>query len=92
MAKMMTRSIDIEPIDRLEEKVKLLVGAIERLKQEQARVADENVRLQRELEAARSRLTESEGASAEIAALRAEREQVRARVAGILGHLEGMNL
>jgi FtsZ-binding cell division protein ZapB len=92
MAKMMSRTIDLEPIDRLEEKVKLLVGAIERLRQEQARMADDHVRLQRELEAARGRLTESEGASAEIAALRAEREQVRARVAGMLGQLEGLNL
>lgn len=92
MAKMMSRSIDLEPIDRLEEKVKLLVGAIERLRQEQARLADDNVRLQRELEAARGRLAESEGASAEIAALRAERDQVRARVAGMLGQLDGLNL
>lgn len=92
MAKMMSRSIDLEPIDRLEEKVKLLVGAIERMRQEQARLADDNVKLQRELEAARGRLTESEGASAEIAALRAERDQIRARVAGMLGQLEGLNL
>ena len=30
MAKTMARSVDLEPIDRLEEKVKLLVSLVER--------------------------------------------------------------
>ena len=34
------RTIDIEPIERLEEKVKLLVGMLERLKKDAARLAD----------------------------------------------------
>ena len=31
-----TRSVDLEPIDRLEEKVKLLVGMVERLRGDNA--------------------------------------------------------
>jgi hypothetical protein len=45
MAKTATRSVDLEPIDRLEEKVKLLVSLVERLKLESARAAEENQRL-----------------------------------------------
>ena len=62
MAKTATRSVELEPIDRLEEKVKLLVGLVERMKAEQARAAEENQRLSRELEALRARLASSEGA------------------------------
>ena len=39
------RTVDFEPIDRLEEKIKLLVGMLARLRSEQARAADENARL-----------------------------------------------
>ena len=46
----------LEPIDRLEEKIKTLVSLIGRLKNEQARVADENGRLLREMEALKARL------------------------------------
>ena len=48
------RSVDLEPIDRLEEKVKMLVAMIGRLKADQARAAEENARLSRELESARA--------------------------------------
>ncbi len=37
MAKTATRSVELEPIDRLEEKVKRLVGLVDRMKAEQAR-------------------------------------------------------
>ena len=50
LAKVAVRGVDLEPIDRLEEKVKLLVGMIDRLRADQARAADENARLTRELD------------------------------------------
>ena len=56
MAKVAVRGVDLEPIDRLEEKVKLLVGVIDRLRADQARAADENTRLTRELDGLRARL------------------------------------
>ena len=52
-----TRSIDLESIDRLEEKIKLLVGVVERLRANEGRLSDENARLVRELDAALARLT-----------------------------------
>ena len=86
------RGIDLEPIDRLEEKIKALVGMIDRLRTEQVRMADENTRLVRELDSARARLAEAEGAGAEITALREERDLIRGRVGEMLQHLESLNL
>ena len=63
MAKTATRSVELEPIDRLEEKVKRLVGMVDRMKAEQARAAEENQRLARELEAMRSRAAASDSLS-----------------------------
>ena len=86
------RSVDVEPIDRLEEKVKMLVSMISRLKADQARAAEENARLSRELEAARSRIADSEAGLAEVDALRMERESIRMRVSDMLQQLEGISL
>jgi hypothetical protein len=91
--------IDLEPIDRLEEKVKLLVGMVDRLRAEQARaaadqarLADENQRLAREVETLRARATDAEGASAEVGALREERELIRSRVSEMLQRIEALSL
>jgi regulator of replication initiation timing len=84
--------VDLEPIDRLEEKVKMLVAMISRLKTEHARAAEENARLSRELEAARAQITDSEVGLAEVTALRMERESIRGRVSDMLEQLEGLSL
>jgi FtsZ-binding cell division protein ZapB len=86
------RMVDVEPIDRLEEKVKLLVEMLERLKGDAARMADDNARLSRELESAHARVMQAEGASGELLTLREERDLVRARVATMLEQLEGVAL
>lgn len=87
-----TRGVEFEPIDRLEEKVKALVGIVDRLRTEQARAAEENQRLSRELDALRGRLTASEAAGAELTALREERDVIRNRVSDMLEQLEALNL
>jgi len=92
MAKTATRSVDLEPIDRLEEKVKLLVSMVERMKQESARGAEENQRLARELEAARAHIASSEGLSSELTTLKEEREVIRTRVTDMLEQLEALSL
>ena len=56
----------VEPIDRLEEKIKLLVSVIGRLRGEQARVQEENARLQREVETLNARVTDAESAASEL--------------------------
>ncbi len=86
------RSIDLEPIDRLEEKLKLLVGMIERLRAENARASEDNARLARELDALRTKLSDADVTHAEAAALREERELVRSRVTEMLQQIESLNL
>jgi cell division protein ZapA len=83
-----TRAVDLEPIDRLEEKVKLLVAMIDRLRADNVRAADENARLARELDASRTRLAEAEGTGTELASLREERDLIRSRVGEMLQQIE----
>jgi regulator of replication initiation timing len=92
MPKTATRSIDLEPIDRLEEKVKLLVAMVERMKADQARAAEENQRLAREVDALRGRLAGSEGLSNELSAMKEERDVIRTRVTEMLEQLEALSL
>jgi regulator of replication initiation timing len=82
------RTVEADPIDRLEEKVRLLVDVVTRLRAEQAKAADENARLAQEIEALHARLSDAQGAGAELDALRHEREAVRQRVAEMLSQLE----
>ena len=83
---------ELEPIDRLEDKVKQLVGLVERLRTEQARAADENGRLTNEVETLRARLVDAEQADTDVTALRAEREQIRMRVTDMLERLDAVDL
>jgi regulator of replication initiation timing len=92
VAKAVMTRVDLEPIDRLEEKVKLLVGMIDRLRGDHSRVSDENARLMRELDAMKTRVAEAEGTGVEIAALREERELIRSRVGDMLAQIESLNL
>ena len=91
-AVMTARSVDLEPIDRLEEKVKLLVGMIDRLRADNARISDDNARLTRELETTRQRLAEAETAGTELVTLREERDLIRSRVGEMLQQIEALNL
>ena len=101
-----TPGVDFEAIDRLEQKLKQLVGVMERTRTEHARVSDElarvrgehqraaeeNTRLRAEIETARTRLTEAEGTGSELSALRQEREHIRGRVNDMLKQIEALNL
>ena len=92
MAKTATRSVELEPIDRLEEKVKRLVGMVDRMKAEHVRATEENQRLARELDAMRARAAASDGVVAELSSLMEERDVIRTRVTGMLDQLEALNL
>ena len=101
-----TPSVDFEAIDRLEQKLKMLVTVLDRTRAESARVTDElararadyakaneeNTRLRTELEASLSRLAEAEGVGGELTVLRTEREQIRTRVDDMLRQIEALNL
>jgi regulator of replication initiation timing len=92
MAKLATRGVELEPIDRLEEKVKLLVAMVDRMKADQARMNEENQRLSRELESMRARVAASEATAAELSELQGERDAIRTRVTDMLEQLEALNL
>lgn len=85
-------TVDLQPIDRLEEKVKQLVQLVDRLRAENTRIADDNVRLMRDLEGVKSRLSEADTAGAELTTLREERDVVRARVSEMLAQIDRLTL
>ncbi len=84
--------VDQQPIDRLEDKIRQLVTLIDTLRAERAKAVEEAARLQRELEAARARLSEASGASAEVSTLREERELIRTRVIQMIAQIDKLNL
>lgn len=92
MAKVAVRDVDLEPIDRLEQKLKMLVDMIDRLRADHARATDDNARLARELDAAKARLAEAEGAGSEVVTLREERDLIRSRVNEMLAQIESLKL
>jgi predicted nucleic acid-binding Zn-ribbon protein len=101
-----TPSVDFEAIDRLEQKLKMLVTVLDRTRSENVRAndelvrtrseavraAEENTRLRAELDAARARIADAEGAGAELTTLRNERQQIRGRVDDMLRQIDALNL
>ena len=74
-----TSQTELDPIDRLEEKVRRLVDLIAQMRADEAASAE-----------ATARLADAESATTEISALRDEREMIRARVAEMLEQLEAI--
>jgi regulator of replication initiation timing len=87
-----TTTPGLESIDRLEEKIKLLINTITRIKGEQSRVAEENGTLRAEMETLKSRIHSAESAGAEVISLREERDLIKGRVTEMLKQLDGLNL
>lgn len=87
-----TTTPGLESIDRLEEKIKLLINTIVRIKGEQSRVAEENGKLKSEIEALKARINSAESAGAEVLSLREERDLIKSRVTDMLKQLDGLNL
>ena len=83
---------DVEALDRLEDKVKLLVALVGRMRSEQAQTADALQRTTRELDEAKARLKDADNATSEIAVLREERDTVRTRVSALLAQIEDLSL
>ena len=92
MAKTATRSVELEPIDRLEEKMKRLVGLVDRMKADQAAAGGRKpAAVARARSAARPARVERTLA-AELSSLRDERDVIRTRVGDMLEQLEALNL
>jgi regulator of replication initiation timing len=85
-------AMDVQPIDRLEEKIKQLVGLVDSLRADRAKAMDAAAGLQQEVNALRGRLADSATASAEVSTLRDERDQIRSRVAQMIATIDKLNL
>ena len=85
-------SVELEPIERLAEKVKGLVGLLERTRAELSQTVDDNKRLEQEAEGLRAALSAAETEGAGMKDLVNEREQIRERVSEMLEQLEGLSL
>jgi regulator of replication initiation timing len=85
-------TVDLQPIDRLEEKIRQLVAMIDTLRAERAKAVDDSARLSRELETMRASLAEATGASAEVGKMREERELLRNRVVQMIAQIDKLNL
>ncbi len=85
-------AVDLGVVDRLDEKIRLLITAVERSRSEAQRLRAENDRLTRDVETLKAQLADAEGVSAELLAMRDERDQVRTRVASMLDQLEALQL
>jgi uncharacterized coiled-coil DUF342 family protein len=88
----MATTTDLQPIDRLEEKVKQLVGMIETLRNDRTKALDTAARLERDIDAAKARIAELESTNAEAGSLREEREKIRTRVVEMISHIDKLNL
>jgi uncharacterized coiled-coil DUF342 family protein len=85
-------SVELQPIDRLEEKVRSLVALVDTLRGERTHALDEVSRLGGDLDAANAKLAEAAAATADAATLREERDLIRARVAQMISQIEKLNL
>ena len=86
------QTLELDAIDRLEDKVRKLVTVVEQLRADHTRLTAENRTLGDEVGSLRKQLVDSEGASAEIGVLREERDQIRSRVTDMLSQIEALEL
>ena len=87
-----TQAVDLEQIERLADKVKALVGILERTRTELSKTIEDNQRLQREVESMRERLSTAANTGEEMTTLLADREQIGSRVREMLQQLEGISV
>ena len=84
--------VEVQPIDRLEEKVRQMVSVIDTLRADKARALDEAARLQQEINSLKARLAEGASAASEMNTLREERDLIRGRVSQMLTQIDKLNL
>ena len=85
-------AVDLGVVDRLDEKIRLLIAAVERSRADVQRLRIDNDRLTKEVEALTAQLSDAETVSTELLSMRDERDQVRSRVAAMLEQLDALQL
>jgi regulator of replication initiation timing len=84
--------VDVQPIDRLEEKVRQMVSVIDTLRAEKAKAIEDSTRFQQEVASLKARLAEGATASADLATMREERDLIRARVTQMISQIDKLSL
>lgn len=85
-------AVDLGVVERLDDKIRQLIALVEKTRAEATRLRGENERLTKDVQALQAQLTDAEGVALELAAMREERDQVRARVADMLAQLDALQL
>lgn len=85
-------AVDLGVVDRLDEKIRLLIAAVERSRADAQRLRAENDRLARDVETLTAKLADADSVSSELVTMRDERDQVRTRVAAMLDQLDALQL
>ena len=89
---MSTHTVDVKSIERLAEKIRDLIGVLDRTRGELSQTIEDNLRLSREIDDLKTRLSTAENTSAEMTSLLDEREQIRTRVTAMLEQLEEISV
>lgn len=85
-------AVDLGVVERLDDKIRQLIGLVEKTRAEATRLRGDNERLTRDVETLQAQLSDAEGVATELQAMREERDQVRARVADMLAQLDALQL
>lgn len=84
--------VDLGVVERLDEKIRLLITVVERNRAEVAKLRADNDRLGKEVDGLKAQLNDAQGVAVELQAMREERDQVRGRVAEMLAALDQLQL
>ena len=89
---MSAHATDVEPIERLAEKVKGLIALLDRTRGELTQTIEDNRQLNQEIERLRGQLADAEQTGEDLSELQAERAQIRSRVTEMLEQLEALQV
>ncbi|MBA2354040.1 MAG: cell division protein ZapB [Luteitalea sp.] len=84
--------VDLGVVERLDEKIRLLITAVERNRTEVTKLRADNERLGKEVDGLKAQLTDAAGVAVELQTMREERDQVRGRVSQMLAALDQLQL
>lgn len=84
--------VDLGVVERLDEKIRLLITAVERNRTEVTKLRADNERLGKEVDGLKAQLTDAAGVAVELQTMREERDQVRGRVSEMLAALDQLQL
>lgn len=89
---MSAHDTDVEPIERLAEKVKGLIALLDRTRNELNQTIEDNRQLNQEAERLRADLVDAKRTGEDLSELQAERAVIRSRVTQMLDQLDALQV